>query len=41
MVRFCYGKAIQLIKALPADGRWRLVVFDRSLQNAASTDRLL
>lgn len=27
VVRFCDAKAMQLVKALPADGRWRIVIF--------------
>lgn len=27
VVRFCDSKAMQLVKALPADGRWRIVIF--------------
>ena len=40
VVRFCDAKAMQLVNALPADGRWRLVVFPGNLQNPLSKERL-
>jgi phenol 2-monooxygenase (NADPH) len=39
-VRFCDAKAMQLARALKADGRWRLVVFAGDLQVARNKDRL-
>ncbi|KAK5014002.1 hypothetical protein LTR39_003371 [Cryomyces antarcticus] len=40
VVRFCDAKAMQLAKALPADSRWRVVVFGGNLQNPANAERL-
>lgn len=40
VVRFCDAKAMQLIKALPADGRWRVVIFAGNLQDSACVERL-
>jgi phenol 2-monooxygenase (NADPH) len=43
VVRFCDAKPMQLARALPADGRWRIVVFAGDLQrqgNKARLDRL-
>ncbi|TKA62142.1 hypothetical protein B0A49_09077 [Cryomyces minteri] len=40
VVRFCDAKAMQLAKALPADSRWRVVVFGGNLQNRANAERL-
>jgi phenol 2-monooxygenase (NADPH) len=40
VVRFCDAKAMQLAKALKADGRWRLVIFAGDLQVAENKKRL-
>jgi phenol 2-monooxygenase len=40
VVRFCDARAMQLVRALPADGRWRLVIFAGNLGNTANADRL-
>lgn len=40
VVRFCDAKAMQLVKALPADGRWRFVVFAGDIGDANAADRL-
>jgi phenol 2-monooxygenase len=40
VVRFCDAKAMQLVRALPADGRWRIVVFAGDISNQASLERL-
>lgn len=40
VVRFCDAKAMQLVKALPADGRWRLVVFAGDLGDLFAAERL-
>jgi len=40
VVRFCDAKAMRLVKALPADGRWRIVVFGGDLQNSSNAKRL-
>jgi phenol 2-monooxygenase len=40
VVRFADAKAMQLVKMLPIDGRWRIIVFAGNLTNAASTHRL-
>jgi phenol 2-monooxygenase len=40
VVRFADAKAMQLVKALPTDGRWRTVVFAGDLRNSASAKRL-
>jgi phenol 2-monooxygenase len=41
VVRFCDAKALQLIKAFPSDGRWRIVVFAGDIiENAACAERL-
>ena len=39
VVRFCDAKAMQLVKALPADGRWRIVIFagDIRLEESAQS----
>lgn len=39
VVRFCDSKAMQLVRAFPADGRWRIVVFagDISQESNANT----
>lgn len=40
VVRFCDARAMQLVRALPADGRWRLVIFAGNLQTVPNADRL-
>lgn len=40
VVRFCDAKAMQLVKALPADGRWRIVIFAGDIKYEASAQRL-
>jgi phenol 2-monooxygenase len=40
VVRFADAKAMQLVKALPTDGRWRIVVFAGDRRNSASAKRL-
>jgi phenol 2-monooxygenase len=40
VVRFCDARAMQLVKALPADGRWRIVIFAGDLRDPASASRL-
>lgn len=36
VVRFCDAKAMQFVRALPADGRWRIVVFAGDIRTPAS-----
>ena len=40
VVRFCDAKAMPLVKALPADGRWRIVVFAGDLKDEGAKRRL-
>ncbi len=40
VVRFCDAKAMQLIRAFPADGRWRIVVFAGDIRTSRSGERL-
>lgn len=40
VVRHCDAKAMQLVKALPADGRWRIVVFAGEIAYSTSATRL-
>ena len=40
VVRYCDAKAMQLVKALPADGRWRIVIFAGDLRLEAPAGRL-
>jgi phenol 2-monooxygenase len=40
VVRFSDAKAMQLVKALPADGRWRVVIFGGDINASASAARL-
>ncbi|KFY62198.1 hypothetical protein V496_04707 [Pseudogymnoascus sp. VKM F-4515 (FW-2607)] len=40
VVRFCDAKAMQLVKALPADGRWRIVIFGGDITEPANATRL-
>ena len=41
VVRFCDAKALQLVKALPADGRWRVVIFAGDIRKAVADRRLI
>ncbi|KFY01163.1 hypothetical protein O988_02882 [Pseudogymnoascus sp. VKM F-3808] len=40
VVRFCDAKAMQLVKALPADGRWRIIIFGGDITEPANAARL-
>ncbi|KFY14278.1 hypothetical protein V492_02717 [Pseudogymnoascus sp. VKM F-4246] len=40
VVRFCDAKAMQLVKAMPADGRWRIVIFGGDITESANIARL-
>ncbi|OBT98270.1 hypothetical protein VE01_03135 [Pseudogymnoascus verrucosus] len=40
VVRFCDAKAMQLVKALPSDGRWRIVIFAGDINEPSSATRL-
>jgi phenol 2-monooxygenase len=40
VVRFCDAKAMHLVRALPADGRWRLVIFAGDIRSEHSATRL-
>jgi phenol 2-monooxygenase len=40
VVRLCDAKAMQLAKALPADGRWRIVIFAGDIRDEAAAQRL-
>ena len=40
VVRFCDAKAMPLVKALPADGRWRIVVFAGDIKDENARKRL-
>jgi phenol 2-monooxygenase len=40
VVRFCDARAMQLTKALPADGRWRIMVFAGNIDLSGNTERL-
>ncbi|KAH8815384.1 2-polyprenyl-6-methoxyphenol hydroxylase [Xylogone sp. PMI_703] len=40
VVRFCDVRAMHLVKALPSDGRWRLVIFAGDINVPASAKRL-
>ncbi|KAF2734495.1 hypothetical protein EJ04DRAFT_576888 [Polyplosphaeria fusca] len=40
VVRFCDCKAVQLLRVLQSDGRWRVVVFGGDLARAGSMERL-
>jgi phenol 2-monooxygenase len=40
VVRHCDAKAMQLVKALPADGRWRIVIFAGDIRDGLAADRL-
>ena len=41
VVRFCDAKAMQLAKALPSDGRWRVIIFAGDLRATVASTRLL
>ncbi|OBT86700.1 hypothetical protein VE02_04637 [Pseudogymnoascus sp. 03VT05] len=40
VVRFCDAKAMQLVKALPSDGRWRVVIFAGDIKQPENAIRL-
>jgi phenol 2-monooxygenase len=40
VVRFCDAKAMQLVKALAADGRWRIVIFAGDIRGEAAAGKL-
>ncbi|CZT53489.1 probable 2-polyprenyl-6-methoxyphenol hydroxylase and related FAD-dependent oxidoreductases [Rhynchosporium secalis] len=40
VVRFCDARAMQLVRALPADGRWRIVIFAGNVKLARSKEKL-
>ena len=40
VVRHCDAKAMQLVKALPADGRWRIVVFAGDVREDDAAEKL-
>jgi len=40
VVRFCDAKAMQLVKALPADGRWRIVIFTGDIRRDVVAGKL-
>ena len=40
VIRVCDTKAMQLVRALPADGRWRIVIFPGDAQNRDAMQRL-
>jgi len=40
VVRFCDARAMQVVKAIPADGRWRLIIFAGDIREADSAIRL-
>lgn len=40
VVRHCDARAMQLLRAMPADGRWRLVIFAGNPNEAAMANRL-
>jgi phenol 2-monooxygenase len=40
VVRFCDAKAMQLVRALPADGRWRIVIFAGEIGSPDSAKNL-
>jgi phenol 2-monooxygenase len=40
VVRFCDARAMQLVRALPSDGRWRIIVFAGDVANSESAERL-
>ena len=40
VVRFCDAKAMQLIRALPANGRWRIVIFAGDVRHSDKAAKL-
>lgn len=40
VVRLCDARAMQLVRAFPADGRWRIVVFAGDISQESNADRL-
>ncbi|KAH8700112.1 putative phenol 2-monooxygenase [Talaromyces proteolyticus] len=40
VVRFCDARAMQLVRAFPADGRWRVVVFAGDIRKTHNAKRL-
>jgi phenol 2-monooxygenase len=40
VVRFCDARAMQLVQALPADGRWRIVIFPGNINEPAQHEKL-
>lgn len=40
VVRFCDAKAMHLVKALPADGRWRVIIFAGDIRDERAAKRL-
>lgn len=40
VVRLCDAKAMQVVKALPSDGRWRVVIFAGDIMEDAAAQRL-
>ena len=40
VVRFCDAKVMQLVNALPSDGRWRIVVFTGDIRQNTASARL-
>lgn len=40
VVRFCDARPMQLVRALPADGRWRLVIFAGDISHRVAASRL-
>lgn len=40
VVRWCDANTLHLVKALPADGRWRIIAFPGDVRKADATERL-
>lgn len=40
VVRFADAKAMQIVRALPADGRWRIVIFAGDVRTSSNAKRL-
>jgi phenol 2-monooxygenase len=40
VVRFCDSRAMQLVRAFPADGRWRIVVFVGDISQESNANKL-
>jgi phenol 2-monooxygenase len=40
IVRFCDAKPMQLVNALPSDGRWRVLVFAGDISNSENAEKL-